>query len=546
MTCGKSLLIVEDEGVLSGCLERFFTGRGLNVAVAGSIAEARSHLSQLNFDACLLDVGLPDGDGLSLIKDMDPARAIVITANPEEQRFADLGVQHLAPKPLDLDEIGELLDRLAPPPREARGASVVRLRPTADGALNGVDTLEAGDARPLRIMLYSHDTVGLGHLRRNLLLARSLARIEPTPSILMVSGATEAMHFAKPPGVDLLTLPGLTKVARRRYGSRNLGVSLSRIVALRSATIRAAAEGFSPDVVMIDNVPRGAESELVPTLEYLRRETSAHIVLGLRDVLDSPQVVSQEWGEAGNPETIRRLYDSVWVYGDPAVVDPRKEYGFDPELSSKVDFMGYLDRSLDIARDMDANPEDLRRPLQDARPYTLCLLGGGEDGARLAEAFLEVRACRDRRRVIILGPFMPDTARGAIHHAARFQEDLTVIDFLNEPTELIRRADAVISMGGHNSVSEILSFERRALIVPRTFPRKEQWIRAHRLADLGLVDVCEPENLSGARLAEWIENRSPRVRPNPQRVDMNGLDRVRERVLDIARERIPNYAEGEE
>ena len=121
-----------------------------------------------------------------------------------------------------------------------------------------------------------------------------------------------------------------------------------------------------------------------------------------------------------------------------------------------------------------------------------------------------------------------------------------MIDFLNEPTELIRRADAVISMGGHNSVSEILSFERRALIVPRTFPRKEQWIRAHRLADLGLVDVCEPEDLSGAWLAEWIENRSPRVRPTPQRVDMNGLDRVRERVLDIARERIPTYAEGEE
>jgi DNA-binding NtrC family response regulator len=110
-----SLLIVEDEKILSTCLELHFRDCGMDVAVAGSLAEARSMLAAQDFDAFLLDVGLPDGDGLSLL-DLNTVaveRSVVITANPDLGRLAQFGVLHLVPKPIDLDHIEQVVDEIA-------------------------------------------------------------------------------------------------------------------------------------------------------------------------------------------------------------------------------------------------------------------------------------------------------------------------------------------------------------------------------------------------------------------------------------------------
>ncbi|HPG26826.1 MAG: response regulator [Spirochaetaceae bacterium] len=112
MESPSSLLIVEDERILSGCLARHFSGRGLDVAVAGSLAEAREWLGRRCFDAFLLDVGLPDGDGLSLLDEVSVDRSVVITANPDPERLADLGVRFLVPKPIDLDHVARVVSDL--------------------------------------------------------------------------------------------------------------------------------------------------------------------------------------------------------------------------------------------------------------------------------------------------------------------------------------------------------------------------------------------------------------------------------------------------
>jgi predicted glycosyltransferase len=46
-------------------------------------------------------------------------------------------------------------------------------------------------------------------------------------------------------------------------------------------------------------------------------------------------------------------------------------------------------------------------------------------------------------------------------------------------------------MGGYNTFCEVLSFDKRAVIVPRTVPRLEQWIRASRAEELGLVRMLD-------------------------------------------------------
>jgi predicted glycosyltransferase len=59
-------------------------------------------------------------------------------------------------------------------------------------------------------------------------------------------------------------------------------------------------------------------------------------------------------------------------------------------------------------------------------------------------------------------------------------------------------------MGGYNTFCEVLSMDKRALIVPRIVPRQEQFIRASRAAALGLVSMLaddgryEPEVMAAA------------------------------------------------
>ena len=148
--------------------------------------------------------------------------------------------------------------------------------------------------RRCRIPLYSHDTMGIGHMRRNLLIATALAHSSLRPSILLIAGAREASAFPMPPSVDCLTLPVYRKEADGRYQSRSLDLPLDQLVRLRAGTIAAALEAFEPDVLIVDKVARGAFAELDPALASSRAKGRTRCVLGLRDVLDDPDAVRRE------------------------------------------------------------------------------------------------------------------------------------------------------------------------------------------------------------------------------------------------------------
>src|SRR5262249_17415227 len=128
--------------------------------------------------------------------------------------------------------------------------------------------------------------------------------------------------------------------------------------------------------------------------------------------------------------------------------------------------------------------------------------GGGQDGDRLAEAFAESELPPDAYGIIVTGPFMSGQTRQRLLERAAANPRLRVLSFITEPTKLVDRAERVIAMGGYNTVCEVLSFQKRALIVPRVKPRREQIIRAERLMSLGLIDMLEVEHLNPRALSE--------------------------------------------
>src|SRR5207253_1178438 len=200
--------------------------------------------------------------------------------------------------------------------------------------------------RCCRIALYSNDAMGLGHVRRNLLIAQALAGPPVEAAILMMAGTRQATAFTLPPGVDCLTFPALRRDADGAYQARCLHIPLQDLIDLRAKIIGTTLEMFEPEVLIVGNLPLGAARELEPALADLRARGGTRCVLGLRDVLDEPARVRRAWAKLANEQAIRDYYDAVWVYGDPAVYDPVREYRFSREVAEKVRYTGYLDQRM--------------------------------------------------------------------------------------------------------------------------------------------------------------------------------------------------------
>ena len=385
------------------------------------------------------------------------------------------------------------------------------------------------ESRRPRVVLYSHDTMGLGHMRRNVLLARALSESSLKAITLMIAGAPEAVEVCKGAGIPCLALPPLAKNADGSYTSRTLQVGIQDLIALRGRTIRAALEAFEPDALIVDNVPRGAKRELDEALVDLRKRGGVHCVLGLRDVLDSEHTVRREWEMAHNIDAICEFYDEVWVYGDPAVCNPVREYGFPECVAGRTHHVGYLDQRARFAVTPDTWNDVAQRLELPPGPLAVCVVGGGQDGGALAQAFAAAARPPEMNGVILTGPFMPEDMLARLRDIAATRPRLRVLGFVQEPLWLLARAARIVAMGGYNSVCEILSLGKPALIVPRVVPRREQAIRAERLRTMGLLDVLSADALSPQRISDWLFS-DPLPRLSRQAVQLNGLTRVADRL----------------
>jgi predicted glycosyltransferase len=92
-------------------------------------------------------------------------------------------------------------------------------------------------------------------------------------------------------------------------------------------------------------------------------------------------------------------------------------------------------------------------------------------------------------------------------------------------------------MGGYNTFCEVLSFDKRALVVPRTKPRMEQYIRASRAQELGLVKMLVDDGVRDARTMATALRGLPQQRLPSESV-VPGLLDGRKNVVKLARQRL--------
>jgi predicted glycosyltransferase len=340
-----------------------------------------------------------------------------------------------------------------------------------------------------RILIYSHDTFGLGHLRRCRTLAHALVDRFKQLSVLILSGSPIIGSFDFRARVDFVRIPGVIKLRNGEYTPLNLHLDIAETLNLRASIIKHTAEIFSPDVFIVDKEPVGLRGEVLDTLKMLKRQ-GTRLVLGLRDVMDEPAALEPEWQRKNVLPALRDLYDEIWVYGLPQVCNPLEGVELPAKVRQKMTYTGYLHR------EVPSHGAPPRMPEIANKPFLLVTTGGGGDGDGLIDWVLrayEHDPLLPYPALLVLGPFMhAERQREFMERAAKLKR-VDTITFHGQLETLLSRAAAVVAMGGYNTFCEVLSLDKRALIVPRTEPRLEQHIRASRAAELGLVSILSDD-----------------------------------------------------
>lgn len=354
-----------------------------------------------------------------------------------------------------------------------------------------------------RLLFYSHDTFGLGHIRRTISISDALVEAIPGATALVLTGASSFRTMQARAAVDFVKLPSVTKIGDEQYASKFLDVRFEAVRAMREQIILSTARAYQPDVLIVDNVPLGMAGELGSTLLALSHQRPRpRVILTLRDVLDTPERVVAAWKNQGTHAALERLYDDVIVYGMPEVFDVVKEYKLPPRIAAKVTYAGYIERAADAG----LAAEIRRRHVSAGERLVLVTVGGGGDGAALISNYLEgldLRAATGVHSLVVLGPDLPEPERVRLHRQYGSRADVTLVDYCDQMPASMAAADVVVAMGGYNTVCEILALKKRAVIVPRVVPRLEQWVRCQRLSELGLINVLHPAAATPVSL--WAE-----------------------------------------
>jgi predicted glycosyltransferase len=389
-----------------------------------------------------------------------------------------------------------------------------------------------------RIMMYSQDGFGLGHMRRTSSIASQILRLRPEACALTLADSRLGPFFETGQHHDYIKLPSILKVGPGDWRAVGLPLPFADVHHMRRELIRSAVMSFRPHILLVDHMPHGAMGELMPTLEAIRAEgADTRIVLGLRDILDAPEVVRRRWRDEGAYEAIERYYDLVLVYGQRAVFDLAEQYQFSPIVTSRLRYCGYV-----------CTPETARYAPRVRAQYLagadagtrliVAMAGGGADAYPMMRALLDAMPAIQARQpsllLVITGPFMPAELRHDLEARARGLP-VRVRRSVSDTLSYIDAADLVVAMAGYNTTMEILRSGRPAILIPRAGPSAEQRTRARLFSARGWLAMIDPDDLSIDTVAGSIVGALGRAPAAPvhDRPDLGGLNIAAEQLLAL-------------
>lgn len=386
------------------------------------------------------------------------------------------------------------------------------------------------------ILMYSHDTYGLGHIRRTMAIASHL--MGPRINILILTGSPIAGRFSFGERIDFVRIPGMIKKTNDEYLPMSIKINPRHALDIRKNIITATAKTFQPHLFIVDKEPLGLKKEVLPTLKWLRRcRPDTRTILGLRDIMDDAETVKKDWREKKVYDHLEKLYSEIWIYGIQDFYDPIDEYEISDAISRKIHFTGYIPRKIPGKDAVNKMKKELG--LKSPEKLVVVTTGGGGDGYRVMDTYLATLESFSNqppfKSVLITGPFMPKEERRDVFKRAR-RLGVRTYHFYRQMEKIFSAADIVVSMGGYNTLCEILGQGTISLVIPRETPRQEQIIRARAFHRQNLVDYISWSDFSadrlGQKLFDLLENPKP-YHEAISRFRLTGIETMQKRLREF-------------
>jgi predicted glycosyltransferase len=385
-----------------------------------------------------------------------------------------------------------------------------------------------------RVSIYSQDSLGLGHLRRNILIGGALLEVTRDNLVLLLADSPVAPFFPVPDRMDHVKLPSIRKVTAGHWKATRLPIDECEMIRLRARLLRDTLLNFQPDLLLVDHMPAGARGELIPALNALKAvRPDARIVLGLRDILDTQDVIERVWEKEGAYAALRQYYDCALIYGSRDMFETHSVYRL-PPLPRGCEYCGYV-----VKRGPVEVLDEIYPPIgRGLSRLVFVSAGGGDDGELLMRTYIQaIRLLGPRAQfasLIAVGVNAPPHLRVELQ-AEVCGLPIRIVPYVHHSRSHMAAADLVVCMGGYNTVSEVLYLKKKALVVPRAGPSAEQRMRAALLAQRGLIDVLEPSVLCpeslALRLLEDLERTDyPRV---DDTLPLDGARQAADRLLEL-------------
>lgn len=293
----------------------------------------------------------------------------------------------------------------------------------------------------------------------------------------------------------------------------------------REGALRAYVAHFQPNLVWVEFFPFGSHElagEILGMIAEARRQRPrVKVVSSIRDLLGFA-----ESGWLEKRDQIRKYLeehiDHLLIHGD-ATIDNSIERDLDlAGLSTSFQYTGYVVTKTEM-------------PVGAKLPMIVVSVGGGKDGLPLIIKILEAlrpsaHLLRSYQLRVATGPFSPEDPSTNLAEYLGVFEHITIDPFIPELARTIAEAALSISMGGYNTITDILQTDTPALIIPRT-SEPEQAIRARHFQRLGAMSMLEIEELTVESLRNHLELLLTSTQYNRRKADLGGATRSAQLIM---------------
>lgn len=347
----------------------------------------------------------------------------------------------------------------------------------------------------IRILLYAHDGRGLGHVVRTAAIAEALVERWPMAEVIVVSGQ-RLLDAYIPDKCEVIKLPSYQTTETGgvfQTSSPTLSMSINKLTELRRKILVSLTLAFKPTILLSDFVSTGKRGELVDAISGLKAiSPKSSVFLGLRPIIDDPEFALTDNLDYINLQFIKKYYNGILVYGHPNICDIYNEYSLNA-LDVPIYYTGFVVRPSLLSKAFSHHPH---------KKAIRLLIGFGSGyhsitiSKRIAKAIeLMKPQCKELSLKIICGPRL--CAKTVTQHFSKIAQngiDINIIQEIPSPSRVYNWATHYIGTGGSNTLMEILSLRKPAMMIARNQVENEQKLMFSRFAKVSSLRwLCEED-----------------------------------------------------